>query len=87
MHGAWENTLDYNAPLYARSGEQGNASYLNIDWAVNYWIKNGLPREKLILGLATYGRAFTLLDANKHTPGSPNNGSGLAGKVKLNYRV
>jgi hypothetical protein len=27
-------------------------------WAVQYFIENGAPREKLILGLATYGKSF-----------------------------
>jgi chitinase len=85
LHGAWENTIDYNAPLYARKTEIGDASYLNIDWAVNYWLNNGLPKEKLVLGLATYGRVFTLMDPTKNTPGSLNNGTGSVGKVSSCY--
>ncbi len=73
--------MDLNAPLYARESESGNASYLNIDWAVNYWLDKGLPREKLVLGLSTYGRAFTLADASQTTPGSANNGSAQPGPV------
>jgi chitinase len=53
---------------------------LNIDWAVNYWLNNGLPKEKLILGLATYGRVFKLADPSQNTPGSLNNGTGSVGK-------
>ena len=81
LHGAWENFTDHNAPLYSRKSERGNATYLNVDWAVNYWINNGMPRQKLILGLATYGRAFKLLDRNQNQPGSPNNGPGTPGTV------
>ena len=28
------------------------------DWVVKNFIKNGAPREKIILGLATYGKSF-----------------------------
>lgn len=41
------------------------------DWAANYWLYGGTPNEKLIIGMATYGRGFTLADAN-------NNGYGAA---------
>ena len=32
-------------------------------FAVNYWVGQGCPREKMMVGLATYGRAFTLADS------------------------
>ncbi len=83
LHGAWEDTVDHNAPLYSRKSEVGNTSYLNIDWAVNYWLNNGLPKEKLVLGLATYGRVFKLKDPNQYAPGALNNGTGATGKVRL----
>ena len=30
------------------------------DWAVQYWIDQGAPKDKLILGLSFYGRSFKL---------------------------
>ena len=56
---------------------------MNIDWAVNYWLQNGCPKEKLVLGLANYGRVFSLKNSNENQPGSFNNGTGLIGKVFL----
>jgi chitinase len=32
---------------------------------VDYWIESGAPAEKLILGMGTYGRGFTLDDPNQ----------------------
>lgn len=29
------------------------------DWVVNYFISNGAPPQKLVLGLAFYGKSFT----------------------------
>ena len=28
------------------------------DWVINYFISNGAPPEKLILGIAFYGKSF-----------------------------
>jgi chitinase len=80
LHGSWQDTMDHNAPLYSRNNEVGAAKYLNIDWAVNYWLNNGCPKEKLVIGLANYGRVFKVKDQSKTEPGSLNNGTGTAGK-------
>ena len=82
MHGAWEKKVDHNAPLYSRQTEVGDATYLNIDWAINYWLEKGVPKDKFVLGLATYGRVFTLADSS-YLPGALNNGTGAIGKVNF----
>ncbi len=46
--------------MYSRSDEVGSSKFLNVDWAVNYWLRHGMPRNKLILGMPTYGRGFIL---------------------------
>ena len=77
LHGSWEDKTGFNAPLY---GEQREASddvddqledTLSVDWAVKEWLRRGCPRSKLIVGMATYGRSFTLrwvsIDKNQST--------------------
>jgi chitinase len=51
--------------LFSRSGETEN-----IDWTVSNLINSGIPKEKLVLGLAAYGHGFKLTDQNRNTPGS-----------------
>jgi chitinase len=68
-----------NAPLFNRSSEIGDQGILNVDWAVNYWLMNGMPAEKLILGLAAYGRTFILTNSSNSKPGDPAKGAGRAG--------
>jgi len=60
-HGAWETKTGLNAPLYSNpSLESGDDLLLNADWTVNYWMANGVPASKIIMGVAVYGRGFTL---------------------------
>ena len=50
-------------------------------WAVNYWLDLGMPKEKLVAGLITYGRGFTLGDIkNDNEMGAFATGSAPGGK-------
>jgi chitinase len=79
LHGTWEPFTGHHAALYARADETGDQALLNVDWAAQYWISKGCPREKLILGMGSYGRAFKLVDINKNGLGAPANGIPTAG--------
>ena len=81
LNGPWDKKVDHNAPLFPRQGQTVNQSYLNVDWGVNYWLEKGCPKEKLILGLATYGRAFKLEYPNNYQLESPATGPALPGTV------
>lgn len=48
--------------------------------AVEFYLQNGVPAKKIILGLAAYGRTFTLVDAELNGLDSPVSGAGLAGE-------
>lgn len=54
--------------------------FLSQAFAVDYWLRKGTPKEKLILGLATYGRSFKLQDENNFGVGAPATGAGPQGK-------
>jgi chitinase len=78
LHGSWETFTGLNAPLYPRSNEVGEQRNLNIDAAVNYWITNGASKNKLVLGMASYGRSFTLVSSTQNGLGASANGPGKA---------
>ena len=48
-------------------------------YAVEYWIEKGADRNKLLLGLAPYGRTFTLTDPKERGLYAKNSGAGTAG--------
>ncbi|XP_076226130.1 chitinase-3-like protein 1 [Nomia melanderi] len=79
MNGAWNNFAGFNAPLYASSREQGEQAKLNVDSSVRYWLSHGAPADKLILGIPSYGRAFTLANPNNNDVGAPTTGPAAAG--------
>lgn len=51
------------------------------NYAANYWVTHGTPKSKLIIGMATYGRSFTLQDPTNFGMGAPVSGSGKAGNT------
>ncbi|XP_072504253.1 chitotriosidase-1 isoform X2 [Notamacropus eugenii] len=79
FHGTWERTTGHNSPLYRRQAEQGGATEANIDFAVNYWLEKGAPSDKVILGMPTYGRSFTLSSPSNTGVGAPVSGAGTPG--------
>ncbi|XP_071105821.1 chitinase-3-like protein 1 [Haliotis cracherodii] len=78
LHGSWENHTGIHSPLYPRIDETNDDKYLNLHWAAEYWVKMGAPREKLNIGVALYGRTFTLSTAD-NTLGAPASGPGANG--------
>jgi chitinase len=80
LHGCWENVTGGNAPLCAGSADKTDYQRrLNVDFAIKYWIQKGAPKEKLNLGIGTYGRSFTLQNANNNGIGAPAKGAGKPG--------
>ena len=40
-------------------------------WAASNWVNKGCPKEKLLIGLSSYGYAYHLSSAESHDIGSP----------------
>ncbi|BFY99793.1 hypothetical protein BsWGS_02833 [Bradybaena similaris] len=64
LHGSWETVTGHNSPLYKGSQDTGANADLNIQWVANYWAQQGAPKNKIVIGLALYGRSFTLTSSN-----------------------
>ncbi|KAM4860796.1 chitotriosidase-1 [Thomomys bottae] len=78
LHGSWEKVTGHHSPLYKRQGGRGANADLNVDAAVQLWLQKGTPASKLILGMPTYGRSFTLASSDTSV-GAPAKGPGVPG--------
>ncbi|XP_063991985.1 acidic mammalian chitinase-like [Diachasmimorpha longicaudata] len=72
FYGAWKTHTGHPARLQG-SGE------ISVDSSVKYWLDGGTPKEKLVIGVPTYGKSWTLSDPNNHDVGAPTSGVGQPG--------
>ncbi|KAK3775669.1 hypothetical protein RRG08_049848 [Elysia crispata] len=79
FHGHWDGSTGHMTGLYAPNESEGSDKTHNVDYAVNFWLDAGCPRSKLILGLAAYGRSFTLEYEDDTGLGAPTRGAGAPG--------
>uniref|UniRef100_A0A182SA33 chitinase n=1 Tax=Anopheles maculatus TaxID=74869 RepID=A0A182SA33_9DIPT len=80
MHGAWDSYCGINAPLYRGPADTtATQQQLNVNASIHYWLAQGAPAEKLVLGIPLYGRSFTLANAANSQVGAPAVGGGIAG--------
>ncbi|KAI4590646.1 hypothetical protein MJG53_001695 [Ovis ammon polii x Ovis aries] len=75
LHGSWEKVTGHNSPLFSLPGDPKSSAY-----AMSYWRQLGVPPEKLLMGLPTYGRTFHLLRASQNELGAGAAGPASPGK-------
>ena len=81
---AYEPATNHHSPLY-RPREWSDFDFradLNIDTTIQFYIKSGASRNKLVLGIPTYGRSYTLVNPDAHEIGSPTEGKFLAKELE-----
>ena len=49
------------------------------DWAARHWVSKGCPKDKLVIGIPTYARTFTLRSSSDSSLGAHVTGGGAAG--------
>ncbi|KAF7989656.1 hypothetical protein HCN44_008330 [Aphidius gifuensis] len=79
VHGQWERQVGHNSPLYPLESATSYQKKLTVDYSAREWVKQGAPKEKLMIGMPTYGRSFTLVDKDKFDIGAPASGGGTPG--------
>lgn len=80
FHGKWERETGHNAPLFSSSLDSEYQKQLSVDHAASLWVKLGAPKEKLIIGMPTYGRSFVLSNPTKFRVHAAASGGGKAGE-------
>ncbi|KAK6959685.1 chitotriosidase-1 [Biomphalaria glabrata] len=81
-HGQWEKKTGHHSGLYPHKDDPkyGEKSQLYQEWSIDYWLSAGISKDKLIVGIPTYGMTFTLADASKHGVHAPAIGGGEMGQ-------
>lgn len=74
-----DKTTGFSSPIYPKSVEQGDARQYNTNWTASYLVEQGVPREKILIGLEGLGHAFQLNDTRIHDFGAPVLGPGYGG--------
>ncbi|XP_041364304.1 acidic mammalian chitinase-like [Gigantopelta aegis] len=82
FHGSWERKTGFNSPLYSSVSDANRI--LNMDAAARWWHKAGMPKNKITIGMATYGRTFTLSNQRDNGVGASafNGPAGLVTRQK-----
>ncbi|XP_003747412.1 acidic mammalian chitinase [Galendromus occidentalis] len=81
LRGSWDNVIGNHVSLYPSANDRGLYSKLTVEQGMQNWLDAGAPREKLIMGLAFYGRSFKLADPSNKLQGALSGGSGTSGPV------
>ncbi|GAB1597576.1 chitinase-like protein 3 [Argonauta hians] len=80
-HGQWEKVTGHHSGLWRHHKDSaGEKSELNTNWSIKYWLDVGIPKSKLIAGIATYGMSFTLANPSIHGLYAPAKGGGRMGR-------
>nr|CAH7766311.1 unnamed protein product [Callosobruchus chinensis] len=80
FHGQWERTVGHNSPLFPLESATSYQKKLTVDYSAREWVKQGAPKEKLMIGMPTYGRSFELANETQFDIGAPAVGGGTPGK-------
>lgn len=50
---------DYNAPLFSSPHDENSLfATLNVNFTVDYWLSQSMPKEKLVIGIPAYGHTY-----------------------------
>lgn len=79
FHGTWRHTTGHHSPLFRGQQDTGPDRFSNVDYAVGYMLRLGAPNNKLVMGIPTFGKSFTLASSENQV-GAPISESGLPGR-------
>jgi chitinase len=75
----YDKQTGYSSPIYPKSVEKDDARQYNTEWSAAYLVEQGVPREKILIGLEGLGHTFQLNDSRIHDFAAPAAGPGYGG--------
>uniref|UniRef100_A0A8C8YLS6 Chitinase-3-like protein 1 n=1 Tax=Prolemur simus TaxID=1328070 RepID=A0A8C8YLS6_PROSS len=79
FHGVWRRTTGHHSPLFRGQQDASPDRFSNTDYAVGYVLRLGAPASKLVMGIPTFGKSFTLASSETGV-GAPISGPGIPGR-------
>ncbi|XP_058130968.1 chitinase-3-like protein 1 [Dasypus novemcinctus] len=79
FQGSWSQSTGHHSPLFKGPEDPSSNRFSNVDYAVGYMLRLGAPASKLVMGIPTFGKSFTLA-SSKTGIGAPISGPGLPGR-------
>ncbi|XP_043235653.1 probable chitinase 10 [Amphibalanus amphitrite] len=79
FHGQWESQAGHHSPLNAPLRDVAHRRQLSVNASVHMWMDMGAPAHKIVLGVPTYGRSFTLATTTNTGVNAPTRGGGIPG--------
>lgn len=73
MHGGWQSITGIHGAMFRGPHDHTDQ---NMEASINLALARGVPREKLVVGIPTYGIGFTLVDAGNNGVGAPASSGG-----------
>ncbi|XP_032898115.1 chitinase-3-like protein 2 [Amblyraja radiata] len=79
--GGWNTFTAHHSPLFVGSKDRWDFLYYNAYETVTYYLNKGAPRDKLLVGIATYGRSFKLASTSNNQLGAATAGGAPAAPI------
>lgn len=85
LHGGWEPNTGHHTGLF--SNKSLDPTNLNVDYSVKLLLNKGVSKDKLVIGIATYGRSFILASASSNGIGATAGGDANLKHEKICPRI
>lgn len=72
FHGPWDGYTGHIAPLYHKAGDP--IDFFNVDSSIQTWLSLEASPSKLIVGVPTYGKSYTLSNPGSNGLNAPTSG-------------
>ena len=81
LRGHWYKKADIHTAMSARPWDEGESKRYTVSGGIESWINDGCPAKKVHMGIASFGRSFTLENPNNNEINAPTSDAGKPGPI------